>query len=129
MAITNQERVGKGLELLKDGLVPFVERELKAQDAQGWLGLVRQSVADTQTRLFQEGVTPRWDAASVLAVLWHQWNTIFRKTLGQAERTLVSELRDVRNRWAHQQSFTSDDADRSLDSIARLLTAVSAPQA
>ncbi len=129
MAITNQDRVGKALELLKDGVVPFVERELKAQDAQGWLGLVRQSVSEAQERLFSDPQQPRWDAASLLAVLWNQWNTIFRKTLGQSERTLVSELRDVRNRWAHQNPFSSDDADRALDSMARLLTAVSAPQA
>ena len=54
---------------------------------------------------------------------------MFRKTLGQAERTLVSELRDVRNRWAHQAAVLTDDAYRALDSAARLLTAVSAPQA
>ena len=42
---------------------------------------------------------------------------------------LVSELRDVRNKWAHQKPFSSDDADRALDSLPRLLTAVSAPQA
>ena len=29
MAITNHERVGKALELLKGGLAPFVEREFK----------------------------------------------------------------------------------------------------
>jgi hypothetical protein len=34
MAISNHERVGKGLELLKAGLAPFVERELKAQHAE-----------------------------------------------------------------------------------------------
>jgi hypothetical protein len=27
MAITNHERVGKGMDLLKQGLAPFVERE------------------------------------------------------------------------------------------------------
>ena len=31
MAITNHERVGKALDLLKDGLRPFLEREMKAQ--------------------------------------------------------------------------------------------------
>ena len=30
MAITNHERVGKALELLKEGLGPFVEREFKS---------------------------------------------------------------------------------------------------
>jgi hypothetical protein len=29
MAITNQERVGKTMELLRTGLAPFVEREFK----------------------------------------------------------------------------------------------------
>ncbi|HUF79257.1 MAG TPA: hypothetical protein VMR44_10105 [Thermoanaerobaculia bacterium] len=29
MAITNQERVGKAMELLREGLAPFVERELE----------------------------------------------------------------------------------------------------
>ena len=41
----------------------------------------------------------------------------------------MNELRDVRNRWAHQEPFSGDDADRALDSAERLLTAVSAPQA
>ena len=30
MAITNQERVGKAMELLRTGLAPFVEREFKS---------------------------------------------------------------------------------------------------
>ena len=39
------------------------------------------------------------------------------------------ELRDHRNKWAHQESFSSDDTYRALDSAGRLLTAVSAPEA
>ena len=31
MAMTNQERVGKAMELLRTGLAPFVEREFKSQ--------------------------------------------------------------------------------------------------
>ena len=129
MAITNHERVGKVLDLLKEGLQPFVEREMKAQHAQLWLDQARLSVAETQTHLFSGKGDPQWDSASLLSVMWNQWNVVFRKTLGQAERTLVSELRDVRNRWAHQKPFSSDDAYRALDSAGRLLTAVSAPQA
>jgi len=129
MAITNHERVGKALDLLKDGVQPFVEREMKAQHAQMWLDQARLSVSETQTHLFSGKSEPQWDSASLLSVMWNQWNVVFRKTLGQAERTLVSELRDVRNRWAHQKPFSSDDAYRALDSAGRLLTAVSAPQA
>ena len=30
MAITNQERVGKAMELLREGIAPYVEREVHA---------------------------------------------------------------------------------------------------
>lgn len=129
MAISNHERVGKALDLVKDGLKPFVEREMKSQHAQLWIEEARGAVSETQSHLFKKAGDPQWDAAALLSVMWNQWQLVFRKTLGQAERTLVSELRDVRNRWAHQNPFSSDDAYRALDSSHRLLLAVSAPQA
>ena len=70
-----------------------------------------------------------WDVAVLLKLMWDSWNLVFRLTLGPAERSLVSELRDYRNKWAHQETFTSDNTYRALDSASRLLTAVSAPQA
>ncbi len=45
---------------------------------------------------------------------------MFRKVLGPAERSLLSELRDHRNKWAHQEPFSSDDAYPVLDSAGRL---------
>ena len=129
MAITNHERVGKALDLLKDGLQPFVERELKAQYQQGWFEELKQTLPPPQLSFFPDEGEARWDIAAVLAAMWGRWNEVFRNTLGQAERTLVSELREVRNKWAHQTPFSTDDAYRALDSAARLLTAVSAPQA
>ena len=52
--------------------------------------------------------------------MWDQWNEVFRKTLGFAERSLVSELRDVRNRWAHNEAFTSNELKivRNLSNMA-----------
>ena len=41
------------------------------------------------------------------------------------ERSLVSELREYRNAWAHQEPFSGEDTIRMLDSAQRLLTAVS----
>ncbi|MBN1365905.1 MAG: DUF499 domain-containing protein [Syntrophaceae bacterium] len=129
MAITNYERVGKALELLKDGLIPFVERELKAQHSQQWIEVAKTSVSDPQTKLFAKKDKPQWDIAAILSVIWNQWDVVFRKTLGRSERSFVSELREVRNKWAHQNPFSGDDADRALDSAERLLSAVSALQA
>jgi len=111
-----------------DALRPFVERELKTQYERQWFEQLKASLPPPQLGFSGNENNPNWDVASVLAVLWGHWNTVFRKTLGQAERALVSELRDVRNRWAHQRPFSTDDAYRALDSSARLLSAISAPQ-
>jgi predicted AAA+ superfamily ATPase len=129
MAITNHERVGKALELLTVGLQPFVERELKNTNAPDWFAETKRSLAEVQMQLLGTPDKPQWDAAAILVTMWNQWNDVFRKTLGHAERTLVSELREVRNRWAHQRPFSTDDAYRALDSAARLLAAVSASEA
>lgn len=129
MAITNHERVGKALDLLTVGLKPFVERELKANDSPEWFAETKRSLEDNQLQLRGTAEKPLWDAAAILVTMWNEWNNVFRKTLGHAERTLVSELREFRNRWAHQQPFSTDDAYRALDSAARLLAAVSAPEA
>src|SRR5437899_3197962 len=127
MAITNQERVGKAMELLRTGLAPFVEREFKSQHQAQAADAARRYFGDDRT----VGKKPvaEWDVAPLLKLMWEAWNEIFGKTLGRAERSLVQELRDCRNKWAHQEPFSSDDTDRALDSMARLLTAVSAPQA
>jgi predicted AAA+ superfamily ATPase len=124
--MTNHERVGKALELLKSGLGPFVEREFKnayqdraAAEAGRFMG---------EDRLNAKRPVADWDVAALLKLMWDSWNDVFRKTLGPAERSLLSELRDHRNKWAHQQAFSGDDAYRALDSAGRLLTAVSAPQ-
>ncbi len=128
MAITNYERVGKALELVKTGLAPYVERELESQHGKYWITVVTANWRD-DVAWNGDSDNPHLDAALLLRLMWEQWNDVFRKTLGYAERSLVSEIRDARNKWAHQNSFSSDDADRALDSMARLLTAVSSPQA
>jgi predicted AAA+ superfamily ATPase len=127
MAISNHERVGKALELLKEGLRPFVERELKTYHGDRWDSEVKEVLTDT--RLGGGKGDAMQDVAVQLVLMDRTWGDVFRKTLGKAERSLVNELLDVRNRWAHQNPFSGDDADRALDSVSRLLTAVSAPQA
>ena len=129
MATTNHERVGKAMELLKVGLAPFVERELKSQYQGDWLAEAKAALAPQQLALASAMDDPLGDVAAMLAMMTNRWNDVFRKTLGQSERSIVSELRNVRNRWAHQQTFSTDDAYRALDSVVRLLAAVSAPQA
>ncbi len=127
MAISNHERVGKAMELLKGGLAPFIEREFKNTFQARAQEQARAILGDDRINSNKPMTT--WDAAALLKVMWDSWNDVFRKTLGHAERSLVSELRDHRNKWAHQEPFSSDDAYRALDSAGRLLSAVSAPEA
>jgi len=125
MAKTNRDRVGEGMELLNKGLQPFIEREMKAVHGEKWKGIAEQSVTEGGAKK-----KVNWsDPHTTLIVMWDQWNNVFKSALGHAERSLVSELRDIRNRWAHMENFSTDDAYRALDSIGRLLTAVSAPEA
>jgi predicted AAA+ superfamily ATPase len=128
MAITNRDRVGKALEILGDGLAPFVERELKAALGTKWQDALTEGAPRT-VRGKKASQPALNDPHLLLGAMWNQWNNVFARTLGQAERSLVSELRDVRNRWAHNEAFSGNDAYRTLDSVGRLLSAVSAPQA
>jgi len=123
MALSNRDRVGKAIDLLQAGLCPFIEREMLAVHSESWEEQARQGLRHAPKK------TRDWDAAAWLNVLWNQWQLVFRKTLGPAERSLVKELQEARNRWAHQQAFSIDDAYRALDSVERLLTAICADEA
>ena len=129
MAISNHERVGRALSLLRDGLYPFIEREMKANYGDRWLLTATASLPDSYVARKSVNEVLNNDVSALLILMWEQWNNIFRQILGRSERSIVSELRDTRNDWAHQTSFSTDDAYRALDSIARLLTAISAPEA
>jgi hypothetical protein len=129
MAISNHERVGRALNLLRDGLYPYIEREMKAIHGDRWLIPASASLPDHYVARREVQDVLKEDVSALLMVMWEQWNNIFRNTLGRTERSIVSELRDARNDWAHTPTFSTDDAYRALDSMARLLTAISAPEA
>ena len=76
----------------------------------------------------KDGEGLNWDSQAILQVMCDLWNDCFKRILGPSERNLAFELRDVRNKWAHQKAFSTDDAYRAIDSVSRLLTAVSAPE-
>ncbi len=115
MAETNNERVGKALALLAEGLAPFVDRECGLKYGIGWENAVPG-----------EGARSTSDVQFLLRTMASTWREVFERTLGRMERNYVSELIEARNGWAHQDTFSSDDAYRALDSAERLLQAVSA---
>ena len=124
MVLSNYERVGKAVQLLAEGLAPFVERECQAKFGDDWLDAVQRR--DTRGG----GGTPARvnpaDPQFLLKVIWAEWRTIFSKKLSRSDRNYVSELQEVRNDWAHNNTFSTDDALRALDTAQRLLESVSA---
>ncbi len=90
MAITNHERVGKALDLLKAGLAPFVEREVKNAYPANVEAQLALFLSDD--RLLASRPMSEWDAAGLLKLMWSAWNDVFRRTLGHAEHSLMSAL-------------------------------------
>ena len=113
---TNHSLVGNALQLLGVGLGPYIAGMLRQAAGRG-----HYVPDDVDTFGDVEG-----DVAVMLRVMASGWNEVFRDYLGQTERSLVSELRETRNRWAHMEPFDDDDLDRALDSIGRLLIGVGA---
>ena len=58
MAITNHERVGKAMDLLKTGLTPFVEREFKNLYR---AGACRSTTLQGEDRLLANKQFTAWD--------------------------------------------------------------------
>ena len=126
MALTNNERVGKALENLRAGLAPFVQRELQEAYGDTWHEKTNQTLADTKLAVGGSAKEPLWDVLALLVLIDREWRDIFKSVLSRSDRSIAIELMDVRNSWAHQETFSNDDTDRALDSVQRLLTGVTA---
>ena len=124
MALSNYERVGKAVLLLAEGLAPFVARECRAEFGDDWTVAVQRR--DTRGGGGRSRKVNPADVQFLLKVMWDEWRTIFGKKLSRSDRNYVSELQDVRNSWAHNDAFSTDDALRALDTAQRLLESVAA---
>ncbi len=117
MVMANTERVAKALDLLRDGLGPVCEATWRGFYGDGWLDQVNSKLHSPDRE------PSAADAAFLFKGIKATWGEVFGHALGPSVRSLVFEVSDVRNRWAHQQSLTSDDTVRALDSMERVLEA------
>lgn len=123
MALNNKERIGRGLEQLREGLVPFVEARFEDHFKGDW----KQRLTDSRSQRVKPDGTVEWDTYRVLKAIEEYWKLLFeRPPLGKAERNFVGELLDWRNKHAHDAVFTADDVYRALDTAQRLLQAAGA---
>jgi hypothetical protein len=125
--LTAKERVGRGLDILAVGLRPFVDEHMGANAPAGkdWLELLE---ARDEQRTGQPRRYSADDPRFLLRVLTEEWRA-FGRAMPRHLQAFASELRETGNRWAHSPSLSEDDADRALDTMARLLRAVGAVDA
>lgn len=119
MAVTNRDRVAKAFETLAEGLEPYVDRSMRTHVGEDWFA---------KWAAQERGKVALHDPQLLLKVMRDSWQAVFSRALGRTERTYVHELSDRRNDWAHNEPFTADDTDRTLDTAERLLNAVNAGQ-
>lgn len=122
MSKSNRQYIFDALELLPEALKPFVETRLSGAISGHWQGVVRDRV---DTLRVSNGEL-EWDLPALLKAMMSFWGDAFKAVLGPTERAYVSEILEIRNRFAHDNPFTYDDTERALDTIKRLLEAISA---
>ncbi|WP_075835625.1 MULTISPECIES: Swt1 family HEPN domain-containing protein [unclassified Rhodococcus (in: high G+C Gram-positive bacteria)] len=135
MALSNRDRIGRAFELFGTALDEFhtyvLAKEIPA--GQDWTALLalKDSPKSGSGRTYS-----RTDPQNGLRMVTEQIPNQLRKGwypysdhLSRTEQSWATELRDVRNTWAHNGSFTADDAYRALDTAERFLRAIGAPDA
>ena len=123
MAKSTRQHVFEGMEILPDALIPFVEKRLESSLTGHWQVETAQRVNGLKS---DSNGDIAWDQAALLNAMDRFWTDAFKTVLGRAERSIVNELVDIRNKLSHNETFTYDDAERALDSMRRLMQAIGA---
>jgi hypothetical protein len=110
------------------GLGPFVEREIKSAIRPILCQWPKVKGFVDDPNLANKNIN-EWDAAALLKLMWETWNEVFRRTWAFPSAVWCRRSELLAQQVGAPGPFSSDDAYRALDSAARLLVAVSAPQA
>lgn len=124
--VSNIDRVGIALDSLAEALEPFIARVLVPHLPAGmtdWTAIlaIKDNVVGKEYLPTDPQVQLRV-LTEPLGALRYPFNDV----LSRAEQNLASEVRTVRDSWAHRKPFSPDDAYRALDTMERLLRAIGA---
>ena len=124
MVVANRTRLNEAMDVLKDGLIPYVETQLEAKLGEKWIEKFQSE--NRYVKLADDG-SVHWDVQLLCKTIsGGYWNTIFGDQLDRVARTYTNELLDVRNRIAHEEKFSGEDTFRALDTMQRLCELVGA---
>jgi predicted AAA+ superfamily ATPase len=135
VATSNRDRIGKMFELLAPALDDFIARSVAPQLPEGadWAALVamkdkKKGIEGKEYHRLDPQVQLRMLTENIPHNLKAGWYP-FDDAIGRVGQGYSKELREARNDWAHNKSFSDDDAYRCLDTAERLLAAIGAPPA
>jgi hypothetical protein len=133
MALSNRDRVGQMFELLAPSLDEFITGALapELKGSADWTALValkdaKNGIAGKKYSTTDPSLQLRMLTENIPHAVKPGWYPF--DALSQVHKSYASELRDARNKWAHNDPFTDDDAYRVLDTAERLLAAIGAPE-
>ena len=114
MALSNRDRIGKALDSLRDGLLTYLSNEFSQKIGIDW----KNNLPKNKSNLL--------DITILLGLFIDYWVSLFKSIHPQSVRAYISEIIEARNKWAHSQPISSDDADRYLDTAIRLCKNINA---
>jgi predicted AAA+ superfamily ATPase len=132
--MSNHEIIGQALTLMREPLSGYILQQLltipeyKVSDGwwqQGVLANIKDDRDFNRLAVLTE-YADRQDALDVticLNLMIGHWPNLFKYRLPNSARSWISEIRDVRNAWAHFNGtdFTDKEAARALDTMALLI--------
>lgn len=122
----NLEYVQKGFRILHPLMAAYIAQEMSREYKNGWWQEVLTSLGDQGWDLPSGGewsdLVDSLDVANCLRLIDRQWGALFRRLLSRDRRAWANELMGVRNTVSHSgsQDMSQDDAERALDTMARL---------
>lgn len=132
MATSNRDRVGQMFDILAPVLNDFITGVLQNDLKNGldWTKLIE--VKDTRGGVSGRKYSPLDPQLSLRMLTEKIPNQVrpgwypFDGHISRQQESYASELREVRNAWAHGDAFNDDDAYRALDTGERLLRSLGA---
>jgi len=118
MSISYRDRVGRGFELLAEGMRDFVDEVMSESLGPGWPSQLNR---DQTPGAMLDKNDPQVQLRAVT-----EYGVRFKNVLSRAQQGFASELREDRNKWAHNAPISGENALRTLDTIERLLMAADA---
>ena len=125
MTLSNHERIGRALESARAGLLKYVTEEMERVYGTNWRQRARESLPGWQKTMGAELVL---DIQALIAIVLDPRHGVALPKVPRS-RTLLFDLREIRNTFAHQKEAGDTYTNRALDTVELLLEAVQAPQA